>query len=95
MLTRTPFTRMWPWFTNPDYIEVDHGKMTARMTRVPTLSEVPYPVQMEPNLRLHEVARDVDADAVHPDVAVVHELAGGERGRHATFPTTSRSTTAR
>jgi small subunit ribosomal protein S4 len=24
--------------------------MTARMTRVPTLSEVPYPVQMEPNL---------------------------------------------
>src|SRR5918998_5675429 len=34
----------------PDYIEVDHTKMTARMTRVPALGEVPYPVQMEPNL---------------------------------------------
>ncbi len=34
----------------PDYIEADHSKMTARMSRVPTLGEVPYPVQMEPNL---------------------------------------------
>ena len=34
----------------PDYFDVDHGKMTAKMTRVPGLSEVPYPVQMEPNL---------------------------------------------
>src|ERR671927_629947 len=34
----------------PDYIEVDHAKMTARLSRVPTLSEVPYAVQMEPNL---------------------------------------------
>jgi small subunit ribosomal protein S4 len=34
----------------PDYIEVDHSKMTARYQRVPTLTEVPYPVQMEPNL---------------------------------------------
>ncbi len=34
----------------PDYIEVDHSKMTAKMTRVPALSDVPYPVQMEPNL---------------------------------------------
>ncbi len=34
----------------PDYIEVDHAKMTARMARIPGLSEVPYPVQMEPNL---------------------------------------------
>jgi small subunit ribosomal protein S4 len=34
----------------PDYIEVDHSKMTARFTRVPGLGEVPYPVQMEPNL---------------------------------------------
>ena len=33
----------------PDYIEVDHTKMTARMARVPALGEVPYPVQMEPN----------------------------------------------
>jgi small subunit ribosomal protein S4 len=34
----------------PDYIEVDHSKMTAKYTRIPTLSDVPYPVQMEPNL---------------------------------------------
>lgn len=34
----------------PDYVEVDHTKMTAKLTRVPTLSEVPYPVKMEPNL---------------------------------------------
>ena len=34
----------------PDYIEVDHGKLTAKLTRVPTLTEIPYPVQMEPHL---------------------------------------------
>jgi small subunit ribosomal protein S4 len=34
----------------PDYIEVDHNKMVAKFTRIPTLTEVPYPVQMEPNL---------------------------------------------
>ncbi|MFO1091159.1 MAG: 30S ribosomal protein S4 [Hyphomicrobiales bacterium] len=34
----------------PEYIEADHKKMTARLTRVPGLSDVPYPVQMEPNL---------------------------------------------
>jgi small subunit ribosomal protein S4 len=34
----------------PDYIEVDHNKMTAKMSRVPALSDVPYPVTMEPNL---------------------------------------------
>ena len=34
----------------PDYIEADHNKMTAKLTRVPTLGEVPFPVHMEPNL---------------------------------------------
>ncbi|MCW5722984.1 MAG: 30S ribosomal protein S4, partial [Devosia sp.] len=34
----------------PDYVEVDHNKQTATYIRVPTLSDVPYPVQMEPNL---------------------------------------------
>ena len=34
----------------PDYVEVDQKKMTASMTRVPVLGDVPYPVQMEPNL---------------------------------------------
>jgi small subunit ribosomal protein S4 len=34
----------------PDYIEVDHSKMTAKLTRIPQITEVPYPVQMEPHL---------------------------------------------
>ncbi len=34
----------------PDYIEVDHQKMVATYQRVPGLHDVPYPVQMEPNL---------------------------------------------
>ena len=34
----------------PDYIEVDHNKMTAKLARVLTITEVPYPVQMEPHL---------------------------------------------
>ena len=34
----------------PDYLDVDHSKMTATFTRVPALSDVPYPVMMEPNL---------------------------------------------
>jgi small subunit ribosomal protein S4 len=34
----------------PDYIEADHNKMTAKLTRVPVLTEVPFPVQMEPHL---------------------------------------------
>jgi len=34
----------------PDYVEADHNKMTATYTRVPALADVPYPVQMEPNL---------------------------------------------
>jgi small subunit ribosomal protein S4 len=34
----------------PDYIQVDTSKVIATYNRVPTLGEVPYPVQMEPNL---------------------------------------------
>ena len=34
----------------PDYLDVDHDKMKGSFLRVPTLAEVPYPVQMEPNL---------------------------------------------
>ncbi|MBV9755386.1 MAG: 30S ribosomal protein S4 [Hyphomicrobiales bacterium] len=41
----------------PDYIEVDHSKMTAKLARVPTLSDVPYPVQMEPNLVIEFYSR--------------------------------------
>lgn len=34
----------------PDYLEVDHTKMTSKYVRVPSLGDVPYPVMMEPNL---------------------------------------------
>ncbi|KAB2883412.1 MAG: 30S ribosomal protein S4 [Pseudorhodoplanes sp.] len=34
----------------PDYIEVDHSKATAKYLRIPHLSDVPYPVMMEPHL---------------------------------------------
>ena len=34
----------------PDYYEVDQKGFAVRLTRVPSLSDVPYPVQMEPNL---------------------------------------------
>ncbi len=34
----------------PDYIDVDHNKMVATYNRVPGLLDVPYAVQMEPNL---------------------------------------------
>ena len=41
----------------PDYFEVDHSKMTAKLTRVPLPSEVPYPVHMEPNLVIEFYSR--------------------------------------
>ncbi|SDR26492.1 SSU ribosomal protein S4P [Rhizobiales bacterium GAS191] len=41
----------------PEYIEVDHTKMTAKLARVPALSDVPYPVQMEPNLVIEFYSR--------------------------------------
>jgi small subunit ribosomal protein S4 len=34
----------------PEYFEVDHKSMKGKYVRVPTLLDVPYPVQMEPNL---------------------------------------------
>ena len=34
----------------PDYIEADHSKFSAKLTRIPGLGEVPYPVMMEPHL---------------------------------------------
>ena len=41
----------------PDFYEVDHGKMSAKMTRVPLPTEVPYPVVMEPNLVIEFYSR--------------------------------------
>ncbi len=34
----------------PEYIEVDHKALKATFLRIPTLDEIPYPVQMELNL---------------------------------------------
>ncbi|MHA6344483.1 30S ribosomal protein S4 [Roseivivax sp. CAU 1761] len=42
----------------PDYLEVDHSKMTATFTRQPGLSDVPYPVVMEPNLVIEFYAQN-------------------------------------
>ena len=41
----------------PDYYEVDHTKMTAKMTRIPLPADVPYPVIMEPNLVIEFYSR--------------------------------------
>ncbi len=42
----------------PDYVEVDHSKMTASLTRVPQLGDVPYAVSMEPNLVVEYYAKN-------------------------------------
>ena len=41
----------------PDYVSVDHNKMNGTFVRIPTLDEVPYPVQMEPNLVIEFYSR--------------------------------------
>ena len=41
----------------PDYIDVDHAKMRGTYLRVPVLGDVPYPVQMEPNLVVEYYSR--------------------------------------
>jgi small subunit ribosomal protein S4 len=41
----------------PEYLEVDHSKMVAKLVRVPALSDVPYPVMMEPNLVIEFYSR--------------------------------------
>jgi small subunit ribosomal protein S4 len=41
----------------PDYLEVDHTKMTAKFLRIPQLTEVPYAVQMEPHLVVEYYSR--------------------------------------
>ncbi|MCB1389183.1 MAG: 30S ribosomal protein S4, partial [Rhodobacteraceae bacterium] len=42
----------------PDYLEVDHSKMTATFVRTPGLGDVPYAVQMEPNLVVEYYAKN-------------------------------------
>jgi len=41
----------------PDYIEVDGNKLTAKFTRVPVITDVPYAVQMEPHLVVEYYSR--------------------------------------
>jgi small subunit ribosomal protein S4 len=42
----------------PDYMDVDHGKMIVTFVRTPGLADVPYPVQMEPNLVIEYYAQN-------------------------------------
>lgn len=41
----------------PDYINADHGRMKATFVRGPKFEDVPYPVQMEPNLVIEFYSR--------------------------------------
>ncbi len=41
----------------PEYISVDYNKMTATFVRGPKFEDVPYPVQMEPNLVIEFYSR--------------------------------------
>lgn len=41
----------------PDYISVDHKEMKGSFVRIPKMDEVPYPVQMEPNLVIEYYSR--------------------------------------
>jgi len=42
----------------PDYLAVDHSKMRAEFVRTPSLTDVPYPVMMEPNLVVEYYAKN-------------------------------------
>jgi small subunit ribosomal protein S4 len=42
----------------PEYLEVDHSKLTAKFVRTPALSDVPYAAQMEPNLVVEFYAKN-------------------------------------
>ncbi|MDY0242867.1 MAG: 30S ribosomal protein S4 [Rhodospirillaceae bacterium] len=41
----------------PDYLSVDHKEMKGTFVRAPKLADVPYPVQMEPNLVIEFYSR--------------------------------------
>lgn len=41
----------------PDYLSVDHKEMKGSFVRAPKLADVPYPVQMEPNLVIEFYSR--------------------------------------
>ena len=41
----------------PDYVEVDHDKLKGTFLRQPLFAEIPYPVQMQPNLVIEYYSR--------------------------------------
>jgi small subunit ribosomal protein S4 len=41
----------------PDYVSIDHTKYAGELKRVPGLKDIPYPVQMEPNLVIEFYSR--------------------------------------
>ncbi|MAP24745.1 MAG: 30S ribosomal protein S4 [Rickettsiales bacterium] len=41
----------------PGYMEVDEAKRTGKFVRLPEFDEIPYPVQMEPNLVIEYYSR--------------------------------------
>ena len=46
-----------PERTVPEYLDMDSKKLQGKFLRVPTLSEIPYPVMMEPNLVIEFYSR--------------------------------------
>jgi len=42
----------------PDYLELDAHKLIVKFVRTPALGDVPYPVQMEPNLVVEYYAKN-------------------------------------
>jgi small subunit ribosomal protein S4 len=42
----------------PEYLSVDHGKLSVEFVRAPSLSDVPYPVMMEPHLVVEYYAKN-------------------------------------
>ncbi len=42
----------------PDYLELDAQKLIVKFVRTPSLGDVPYPVQMEPNLVVEYYAKN-------------------------------------
>ena len=41
----------------PEYVQIDHRQMKGSFIRAPKLGDVPYPVQMEPNLVIEFYSR--------------------------------------
>ncbi len=42
----------------PDYMNVDHSKLSVEFVRTPSLGDIPYPVMMEPNLVVEFYAKN-------------------------------------